>query len=132
MSISLSAVGYEFNSEVDMSAARTIHSDMWKNAKSGIKFEYFDMCDSHDLLRGKCEELCDLFDSFLFIKKNCSRNMDKVLLIKLEAAWGTFNQCNTLSGCAIWLHVIGCPPTVNSLDDLICLVCDSLITTSKI
>eukprot|EP00597_Dinobryon_sp_UTEXLB2267_P013467 CAMPEP_0170112856 /NCGR_PEP_ID=MMETSP0020_2-20130122/9447_1 /TAXON_ID=98059 /ORGANISM="Dinobryon sp., Strain UTEXLB2267" /LENGTH=368 /DNA_ID=CAMNT_0010338911 /DNA_START=569 /DNA_END=1675 /DNA_ORIENTATION=+ len=110
---------------------------MRKSAKSGILIndEYFDPSASLDQVRGLCDELCQLFDSFLFVKKNSARNMDKCLMIKLEAAWrkvlllvSEFRLCNSLPMVdwlpAIWLYVIGCPTTVRCVDDLIFLVCE--------
>ena len=124
-------------SDIDVTSIRTILSEMRTRSKSGILMndEYFDPSDSLGQLRGLCDELCELFDSFLFIKKHCTRNMDKVLLIKLEAAWrkvvllaSKLRLCKSLPQVewlpAIWLHVIGCPPTVRCLDDLIFLVSD--------
>ena len=132
--ISLPSAGYETSSDVDVAAVRSILSDMRTKSKSGTNFEYF---ESLDLLKGQCDELCELFDSFLFIKKNCSRNMDKVVLIKLEAAWGKLlhlHQCKFVSvegWLAIWLHVIGCPPTVCGVDDFIYLVCDVWLKSNQ-
>lgn len=117
---------------------------MRTRANSGILIhdEYFDPSNSLDKIRGQCDELCELFYSFLFIKKNCARNMDKLLLIKLEAVWGKMRclvselgLCKSLPLVdwlpAIWLHVIGCPPTVRCVDDLIFLVCEVWLKESN-